>query len=283
MREKISSLLKGYDIEKEEFDERVSRKNEEDRNVLLMANLKLVAFIARKRSTNECQFEDNFHAGVVGLATAIQKCDKGCSLPQFKKFIYMIISQEITRDNLRINSAASLSESTLKYFNDYTKGINELLVKLQREPTDDEICDYLGISKSSLFVRKQADLSALYLNTCINSNGDGNFVDVLIDRFSPCPSSNMNKRDMACVLKNSIDNLGSVKANIIREKYYKGKTNRDIGICIGKSAQRVQQMMVESLREIRFYLKEHGVDVCDLKNEEHSIFGGISKLLLKIE
>jgi hypothetical protein len=36
-------------------------------------------------------------------------------------------------------------------------------------------------------------------------------------------------------------------------------------------------MMVESLREIRFYLKEHGVDVCDLKTEEHSIFGGFNK------
>jgi RNA polymerase sigma factor (sigma-70 family) len=273
MNKEISRLLKGYDLSEEETLQCLKDKTEESKCKVVMANLKLVAYIANKRAFFPYQVEDYFFAGVHGLIKAVDKADAGYDIHGFRSFMGNIVSQHITRCSIKTYSVASIGESAIVKLNKYKRALVDLEFKFGREPTDEECCEYLDVSMVTIGNRKSSILSSVTLDSDIN--GNGSFSRLLMDSNTDIPCDNMNKEDLRNFLKEAISRLNDSKREIICQKFFEGKTNKEIGVSLGKTTQRIQQISIQILRDLRFDFKNHNVGIEDLGIRDDSFFGKI--------
>ena len=164
------------------------------------------------------------------------------------------IKQKIVR-YIKQNSTVRIPEYTQDQIQAYKKMISSWSVKFNREPTDREIREYLGLN------REQLDQLRKNLNmTKIRSLDEplGNEEDVM--QYDLIPGSEgiedsvldkVQKEQLRKVLWSLVDSLPGQQPAAIRERFQNDKTLEDTGKALGVTKDRAHTIVSNGLKELR--------------------------------
>ena len=164
--------------EEQELAKQISEGNEEAKNIFIESNLKLVVSVAKKYTGRGLSFLDLIQEGNIGLMTAVDKYD---SSKRFKFSTYAVwwIRQSIQRAiedkgrNIRIPSYMSREISK------YKKAVSTLELKLNREPTVNEIASEMNISITETTKLKKIQIDTVSINKLVGDEEDNELEDFI--------------------------------------------------------------------------------------------------------
>jgi len=226
-------------------------------NDLILGCLPLVDSIARRLHgalpPNSCvELNDLAQSGVLGLVSARQGYDPASAVP-FPLYARYRIEGEML-DSLRRNDLAP--RRLRRWQKQVSAARGELAAGLHREPTDEELCEHLMVSASEMRSKR------LDLNRATPRPSRGRR-----DEETPDPASGpetdpdriCSQHQLREVLDHLVDSLPARHQQVIRQRYCRHMTLKEIGHDLGVNESRVSQMHRSALDAMSRMLKESGI------------------------
>lgn len=203
---------------------------------IIIENSNLIYSIANKFGTRD--IDDLFQAGCIGMMEAYEKFDVSRGV-KFTSFAYPYIVGRIS-EFVRENHTIKLSRDMIRAKRKVDKAKIYLTQELMREPTDDEISNYLNIPLENLIM-------------LMNYNGDGYSLDepYLDDLSLYNVISNGEINDELLFLKEEIDSLDEPERTIIYERYFADMTQNEVANNLGLSQVNVSRKEKKVLSKLR--------------------------------
>ncbi len=240
-------LLKN--TEKEELFQKILKGDKEARELYIKGNLRLVLSIIQRFSGSNENVDDLFQIGCIGLMKAIDNFDITQNVKFSTYAVPMIIGEirRYLRDNNAIRVSRSLRDTAYKAI--YAK---EALVKRnEKEPTISEIAAEIGISKEDIVYALDAIQSPVSLYDPVYvEGGDALYI---MDQVSDKKNKEENWIEEIS-LKEAMDKLSARENNIIKLRFFEGKTQMEVAKEINISQAQVSRLEKSALKNMRNYL-----------------------------
>ncbi|HBG12395.1 MAG TPA: RNA polymerase sporulation sigma factor SigF [Clostridium sp.] len=216
------------------------------RDQLVTDNFGLVWSIVRRFTGRGYEPEDLFQIGSIGLMKAIDKFDLSYEV-KFSTYAVPMITGEIKRflrDDGMIKVSRSIKEMGLK-----VKNVREQLVyRLGREPTLEEIAGEIGASKEEVAASIAAGAEVESLYRSVNKNDENSIL--LIDKIEE-ESSAQEELLNRMVLRELLTALSDKDREIIIRRYYYNETQSQIAAKLGISQVQVSRLEKKILKQMR--------------------------------
>ena len=216
------------------------------KNDIVNGNLKLVLSILKKYNNRCDNMDDLFQVGCIGLIKAIDNFDLSYDV-KFSTYAVPMILGEVKRyirDNSSIRVARSVKDIAYHAF----QVKEELINKLDREPTIKEIADRLNISEYEVSNAFDSAKDILSISEPIyNDGGDTIYLeDQIEDKLN-----NMKDIEGKMALKQAINRLKDKEKHVIIERYIIGKTQMELAEEIGISQAQISRIEKSALNNIK--------------------------------
>lgn len=216
------------------------------RDKLVEDNIGLVWSIVKRYTGRGYEVDDLFQIGSIGLIKAIDKFDLSFNV-KFSTYAIPMIQGEIKRF-LRDDGIVKVSRIAKENNWKIKKVVMEFEKQYAREPTIDEISKLTGLDKSDIIFAMETDITIDSINRTLYEN-DGHEV-YLIDSINN-GFDEIEKIVDNMVLEKVINILNEEEKNIIKMRYYEGKTQTQIADMMGMSqvqVSRYEKKIIERLR-----------------------------------
>ena len=216
------------------------------REVLIEKNLGLVHHIVKRFLNRGVDAEDLFQIGCIGLMKAVDKFDLAFDV-KFSTYAVPMISGEIKRflrDDGMVKVSRSLKENGWKI----TRAREQFQHEHGREPTLEEIAKVTGLSTEEVVMAMDAgaELESIYKSVY---QSDGNEI-YLVDQIA----GKNNEREKLLnhmLLKQLLSELEGEERELIRLRYFQGKTQTEVAGRLGISQVQVSRLEKRILRRLR--------------------------------
>ena len=237
--------------EKEELIKRVKEGDAQARDKYIKGNLRLVLSIVQRFAGNGESLDDIFQIGCVGLIKAIDNFDLSQGV-KFSTYAVPMIMGELRRflrDNTQIRVSRSLRDTAYKAI--YAK--ERLMKEKQKEPTIGEIAAEIGVDREEIVYALDAIQTPMSLyDPVYNDGGDTLYV---MDQVSDSKNTEENwVTNMA--LRDAMKKLSQRERDIIRLRFFNGKTQMEVAKEIDISQAQVSRLEKTALKTMRNYLGE---------------------------
>lgn len=237
------------DEEKTELFIKVERGDVNARNRLIEGNLRLVLSVIQRFSNTSENADDLFQVGCIGLMKAIDNFDRSLNVKFSTYAVPMIIGEcrRYMRDNNTIRVSRSLRDIAYKAI--YTK--ERILREEDREPTIDEIAKEIEMEKEMVVMALDAIATPVSLyDPVYQEGGDALYI---MDQVSDKKNKEDNwVEDIA--LKEAMNRLSDREYNIIRLRFFEGKTQTEVADEISISQAQVSRLEKSALKSMKSYL-----------------------------
>lgn len=239
------------DEEKEALFERIDKGDMGAREEFIRGNLRLVlSVIQRFSGSNVESADDLFQVGCIGLIKALDNFDRSLQVKFSTYAVPMIIGEcrRYMRDNNAIRVSRSLRDIAYKAI--YARDI--LIKKLDRDPTIEEISKEIDIPKEDIVNAMDAIATPMSLYEPVYQEGQD--VLYLMDQVS----DKKNKEDNwieNIALREAMKKLDEREYNIIKLRFFEGKTQTEVADEIAISQAQVSRLEKNALKVMRNYLK----------------------------
>lgn len=216
------------------------------RDKLVEDNIGLVWSIVKRYTGRGYEVDDLFQIGSIGLIKAIDKFDLSFNV-RFSTYAIPMIQGEIKRF-LRDDGIVKVSRIAKENNWKIKKVVMAFEKQYAREPTIDEISKLTGLDKSDIIFAMETDITIDSINRTLYEN-DGHEV-YLIDSINN-GFDEIEKIVDNMVLEKVINILNEEEKNIIKMRYYEGKTQTQIADMMGMSqvqVSRYEKKIIERLR-----------------------------------
>ena len=190
---------------------------------IIMGNMKLILSVI-KNFNNRCDNQDDlFQIGCIGLIKAINNFDMNFNL-KFSTYAVPMIIGEIKR-YLRDNTPVRISRQIKDLAYKTLKAKEEYVELNNKEPTETELAHILNVEVSDIQEALNSTQSVVSLYDTVYGEGDESIF--IIDQLSDESQSN-EKAVNYITLKQALSTLNKAQKDIIRDRYYLGKTQFEI-------------------------------------------------------
>ena len=237
--------------EKEALFERIDKGDMEAREQFIKGNLRLVLSVIQRFSGNNSESADDlFQVGCIGLIKAIDNFDRTLDVKFSTYAVPMIIGEcrRYMRDNNAIRVSRSLRDIAYKAI--YAKDI--LTKKLDRDPTIEEIAKEIDYPKEDVVVAMDAIATPMSLFEPVYQEGQD--VLYLMDQVSDKKNREENWVENIS-LREAMKRLEDREYNIIKLRFFEGKTQTEVADEIAISQAQVSRLEKNALKSMRNYLK----------------------------
>ena len=236
--------------EKEALFERIKEGDLEARELYIKGNLRLVLSVIRRFGSSSENADDLFQIGCIGLMKAIDHFDPTLNVKFSTYAVPMIIGEirRYLRDNNSIRVSRSLRDTAYKaiYARDgYVK-------KNLKEPTIMEIAEEIGIPKEEIVYAMDAIQTPMSLYDPVYTEGGDTLY--VMDQISDKKNREENWIEVLA-LNEAVKKLTERERQIIRLRFYEGKTQMEVAGCIRISQAQVSRLEKNALRTLRHYLR----------------------------
>ncbi|MEM9737531.1 MAG: RNA polymerase sigma factor RpoD/SigA [Bacteroidota bacterium] len=246
--------------EEVELAKRIKAGDQMAKEHLILANLRFVISVAKQYPSSQLTLNDLINEGNIGLIIAAERFDETRGFKFISYAVWWVrqrIMQAIQEKGRFIRIPLNRATAIQRVY----KARRKLTKELQREPTLEELTEYLDMPMENIASILQTNVKTLSMDAPLAQEDSNTLLEVLKDDTAEAPDTNLNEESTKEEISRLLSKLDP-RAREILICYFglseSGKKERkfemtleEIGIKMNLTRERVRQIKEKALRELR--------------------------------
>lgn len=233
---------------------RIRRGDKQAREQMITANLRLVVKIAREYEGLGLPLLDLINEGNIGLMKGVERFDsnKGAKLSTYAS---LWIKQAIRRALSNQSKTIRLPVHVFDKMTHIRRAEVKLRETLDREPTDEEVADNLGLNPRRIRQYREAARAPVSLDSPISIDDSTSISEHVADANAAAPFDEIVKHNDSELMREVLATLDARESRILSMRFGldngRPKTLEEVGERLGVTRERIRQIQEQALQKMR--------------------------------